>query len=118
MAMRPRPVAAMATAGAAAHGWGRFVLADRARSAAQPRAKPSSAAPVLTPSVAPGNTTIVRTAAARIPTAEEMSTTDVEDRLVGDVSVVLMRCSLSQQGVGTAESARGKDSSAPVRWPG
>ena len=43
---------------------------------------PSRAAPVLTPSVAPGNTTIVRTAAATTPTAREMTTTDVEDRWV------------------------------------
>jgi len=73
---------------------------------------------VLTPSVAPGNTTIVRTAAVTIPTAREMTTTDVEVRLVGDVSVVLMRCSLSQQGVGTAESGRWHGFIAPVRWPG
>jgi hypothetical protein len=103
-AMRAAPVDAIATAGIAAQGWGLDVREERTRSIAQPRPNPSSVAPAVTPSVAPGRTSIVRRAAAAAPAAIDPRTVPVGGRTPGLVAFdrtrrwtsMLMDFSLSQ----------------------
>ena len=74
--MRTAPVDVIATAGTAAQRLGsRRPERTATRSIAQPRPKPRSAAPVVTPSVAPGRTTMVRKTATATPVASEPRTT-------------------------------------------
>ena len=68
----------MATAGTAAHRWGRLVMReDRTAIRAQPNPNATSIEPVMTASAAPGKTTRGRTRAVNAPATRETATTRV-----------------------------------------